>query len=282
MEQWILFIQIEENELLSMELKSVEQLCTRIREHGWQVVRLTERNLLEGLRREHAVAIVQNVFWYSFLEERDIAVVGWEYENSLEHMPGKYILQGLDSVGIEYLTEVYRRFHGIPLDILETKRCLLREQTLEDLENLFAIYEQPHMTDYIEPLYEWKEEVVYQKAYIEHVYGLYGYGLWAVIHKESGKLIGRAGIETRENCKENEVEMGYAISTEYQNQGYATEVCMGILEYVKEHLPEDTVICRVDNRNVYSRKLLTKLGFTMRQGTGWTEDKEIVYERVPL
>ena len=57
------------------------------------------------------------------------------------------------------------------------------------------MYAEPGMTDYMEGLYEYEEELEYQKAYIENMYRFYGYGIWLVFEKKTGTLIGRAGVE---------------------------------------------------------------------------------------
>ena len=54
------------------------------------------------------------------------------------------------------LLRVYARFHGIPMEILETKRTLVRELSLEDTPELFQIYQEDHMTDYMEDLYPYE------------------------------------------------------------------------------------------------------------------------------
>lgn len=66
------------------------------------------------------------------------------------------------------------------------------------------------MTDFVEPLYDYETELEYQKAYIENMYGFYEYGMWLVFLKETGRLIGRAGLEHD--------EMGYMIAQQFQNQ----------------------------------------------------------------
>ena len=78
------------------------------------------------------------------------------------------------------------------------------------------------MTDFVEPLYDYETELEYQKAYIENMYGFYEYGMWLVLSRETGKLIGRAGLEHD--------ELGYMIAPELWNQGYATEVCRFIID----------------------------------------------------
>ena len=76
------------------------------------------------------------------------------------------------------------------------------------------------MTEYLDPLYEYEKEKEYQRSYINYMYRLYGYGMWVVIEKATGKLIGRVGIENREAC-DGEPELGYMIVVSYQRKGYA-------------------------------------------------------------
>jgi RimJ/RimL family protein N-acetyltransferase len=92
------------------------------------------------------------------------------------------------------------------------------------------------------------------------MYRFYGYGMWIVCHRETGKLIGRVGVEHREEL-DGELELGYAIGTEYQRQGYATEVCTAILSYVRRELEFDQVCCLIHEENLISRHFAEKLGF---------------------
>lgn len=166
----------------------------------------------------------------------------------------RYAVESLAELDIEYLERVRRRYNHIPWDIGETERCLIRELSLSDLPALYELYDKPGMTDYVEPLYDYETELEYQKAYIENMYGFYEYGMWLVFSKETGKLIGRAGLEHD--------ELGYMIAPELQNLGYATEVCRFIIDYARENTDFEELYCRIDERNTASVRLAKKLGFT--------------------
>lgn len=165
-----------------------------------------------------------------------------------------YAVESLAELDIEYLERVRRRYNHIPWDIGETDRCLIRELSLSDLPALYELYDKPGMTDYVEPLYDYETELEYQKAYIENMYGFYEYGMWLVFSKETGKLIGRAGLEHD--------ELGYMIAPEFQNRGYATEVCRFIIDYARENTDFEELYCQIDERNEASVRLAKKLGFT--------------------
>ena len=165
----------------------------------------------------------------------------------------RYAVESLAELDIEYLDRVRRRYNHIPWDIGETDRCRIRELSLSDIPALYELYDKPGMTDFVEPLYDYETELEYQKAYIENMYGFYEYGMWLVFSKETGKLIGRAGLEHN--------EMGYMIAPEFQNLGYATEVCRFIVEYARKNTDFEELYCRIDEKNVASVRLAKRLGF---------------------
>ena len=153
------------------------------------------------------------------------------------------VVEGFEEVDMTFLQRVYERHFNIPWTILETERCIVRELELSDLDDLFSMYAEPGMTDYMEGLYEYEEELEYQKAYIENMYRFYGYGMWLVFEKKTGTLIGRAGVEHREELN-GDMELGYAIRTSFQHQGYAYEVCQAIMQYAGEELQVGSSLLR--------------------------------------
>ncbi len=135
------------------------------------------------------------------------------------------------------------------------------------------IYEQKGVTDYLEPLYEEEEEIAYTKAYIETRYRFYEYGMWVVFDKETGTMIGRAGLENRDVAVgvdekgqfiyESQVELGYMVTPSYQRKGYASEVCRAILRYAKEELELHFVNAFIHAENTASIGLIEKMNFQL-------------------
>ena len=187
--------------------------------------------------------------------------------NSAELWGADYVVMDENAIDEALAERVYKRHTGEPWTIAETKRCIIRELTMDDIDALFELYSKPGITDFVEPLYDYDKECEYERAYIEHMYGYYEYGMWLVFSKETGELIGRAGLENRDYCDEqetqgvpgtyhSEMELGYIIAPEYQRQGYATEVCQAILEYAWENLCPDRINCLIDEENYPSRRLV--------------------------
>ena len=221
---------------------------TTTKEYADDVVKTSTGNLRIPESLTDCIWIVSNRQQKQIADSLGIASVG-------EPQCGtRYAVESLAELDIEYLERVRRRYNHIPWDIGETERCLIRELSLSDLPALYELYDKPGMTDYVEPLYDYETELEYQKAYIENMYGFYEYGMWLVFSKETGKLIGRAGLEHN--------ELGYMIAPELWNQGYATEVCRFIIDYARENTDFEELYCRIDERNTASVRLAKKLGFT--------------------
>lgn len=159
----------------------------------------------------------------------------------------------------DYLERVYRRCRELPWDILETERCLVRETTVEDVEDFYRIYSDSSITEYTEPLYEDpEEERSYARDYIRQVYAFYDFGIWTVVEKDSGEVIGRAGICCREGYEDP--ELGFVIAADRQGRGIATEVCSAILRYAYEELGFGRILAFVRPGNGASRRVCDKLG----------------------
>ena len=173
------------------------------------------------------------------------------------------LVEGFAEVDVQFLDRIMKRAQGLPWITVITRRCYLREITMDDLDDLYALYAQPGITDYVEPLYDRPEEEQYTRDYIDCMYRFYGYGMWLVYDRESHALVGRAGFSHQDLGDEIVLEMGYIIGVPYQRQGYATEVCEKLLAFAREHLSDfGSVNCFVEPGNVASLALLRRLEFT--------------------
>lgn len=190
-----------------------------------------------------------------------MGVIYYEQAGSRSDVSADMIVLGFEETGVQFFDRVLKRRNGIPWNILYTKRTNVREITLADLDELYALYEGEGITDYTEPLYERKTEEEYTSSYISHMYYYYGYGMWIVRDKKTGALIGRAGIEHRDVEGETVMELGYIIGKEHQQKGYATEVCQAIVAYAKEVIGLEELYCFIHPDNKVSCHLAQNLGF---------------------
>lgn len=226
-------------------------------------------------------------------KELDMAVAG--YVNPLLPPQTYYgvdmLIEGFEEVDEEFLLRIFQRHHGIPWRIAETERCVIREFSMEDMSELVELYEQPGITyrldkagrrcpGFIEPLYPMEEELEYQESYIRHMYRYYEYGMWLVLDRKTGQLIGRAGIENRSYPEGVEMELGYLIHPAWQHRGIATEVCSAIIHYARMHLECDRLSILTDETNTASVALAEKLGFVYKGDTDVSGSRTKKYELI--
>ena len=189
----------------------------------------------------------------------------------------RYLAMNLTELDGDYLDKVYRRYHGIPWDILETEHCLLRETTEEDVDAFYGIYAHPSVTAYMEDLFSDRDrELAYTRDYIKNIYELYGFGVWTVLLRETGEVIGRAGLSYREGFEDP--ELGFLIAVPWQGRGLATEVCRAILTFGKEELEFTKVIAFVMPENAVSCHLLQKLGFQEKEEVRLLGKRHLLWE----
>lgn len=189
-----------------------------------------------------------------------------------------YAVTDIDDLDERYLERIWQRYRGLPWEICETERCLVRETVPEDVDSFYRIYSDKSITAYMEDLFENRdEEKQYIRDYIEKVYGFYGFGMWTVCLRETGEVIGRAGLSMREGFEEP--ELGYVIGTKWQRRGIAAEVCRAVLTYGRDELGFERVRALMHPGNTASERLCRKLGFQYEKEM--TLDSEIynLYEK---
>ena len=176
----------------------------------------------------------------------------------------KYVLEGEgefdpEDFDPEELEKIYRRLKKIPWDILETDRCVIKETSLDDLGEFYRIYADPDITRFTEDLMERSEEEKYTENYRDLIYEIYGHGIWTVIKKDTGEIIGRAGLDERAGF--DTPELGFVIGKPWQKQGYAYEVCSAILSWAAENDIHE-IMSLTEKENSKAVNLLKKLGFS--------------------
>lgn len=81
----------------------------------------------------------------------------------------------------------------------------------------------------------------------------------AMCRKADGRIVGDAGIHFLEQGS-RQVEIGYTVAPEYQNNGYGYEALLGIIRFVFSSLGKHKITASVDPDNAVSIHLLKKCG----------------------
>ena len=135
--------------------------------------------------------------------------------------------------------------------MIETERLLLRAYTMDDFNALYEIMSDPEtMQHYPAPFDE--ERTRRWIAWNLENYAQYGFGLWAVVLKESGTFIGDCGITIQNIDGEMLPEIGYHIHKNYWRRGFAKEAARAVRDWVFTNTVYDTIYSYMKYTNVGS------------------------------
>lgn len=154
--------------------------------------------------------------------------------------------------------------------ILETERLFLREMTQNDFESLCRIL-QDEETMYAyngafnnEEVQQWLNRQLARYQKYKHKFGL-----WAVVYKETGDMIGQCGL-TMQPWKDREVlEIGYLFRRDCWHKGFATEAAKACKEYAFTVLHADEVCSIIRDINLPSQHVALRNG--MKHVDTWTK-----------
>lgn len=243
----------------------------------------------EAFPKEKGIVIAADRELYERMVAVKLAVI-WYWDGGEVPDGAKYLLQELEGADKRYLELVHHRFHGMPLTIARGSGWVLREAVQEDEQAVWEGY-QACPQAYAEAVSQHKEERKrYLQAYAEGMYQLYGYGMWLAIQEETGRMIGRAGLEPvlsedtqAGSCLNRLVDeayclqAGYMVMPQFQNQGYGTAFLQEIVTYGYEQAGAGKIVALIRRDNELSAKLARRAGFVCLEETMYRGCHVMVY-----
>jgi ribosomal-protein-alanine N-acetyltransferase len=146
--------------------------------------------------------------------------------------------------------------------LFETDRIIVRYLSPDDIKLLFK-YSQEEITkkelpdEVFESIEKTKETVKYLISNYDSKYPL----VYGIILKTKNIIIGHISLSKIDKG----IEIGYAIATDYQNNGYATEIINPFIEWAKNKLNIIKIYGIVKKENIASWKILEKNGFKFEE-----------------
>lgn len=147
--------------------------------------------------------------------------------------------------------------------LAETERLALRELTEDDLPALAAILQDAETMTAYEGAFSDAEVAAWLARALER-YRTDGFGLWAVILKETGTVIGQCGLTKQDIDGAEVVEVGYLFNRAHWHRGYATEAAAACRDLAFRTLDVDEVYAQVRDTNIPSMNVAIRLGMTVR------------------
>ncbi|MBR0598315.1 GNAT family N-acetyltransferase [Sinanaerobacter chloroacetimidivorans] len=143
--------------------------------------------------------------------------------------------------------------------MIETERLLLREWVLDDVDDLYDYAKNPN----VGPHGGWKPHESKDES-LDIIQNLFldKYHCWAMVLKETGKVIGSIGYEVDKkrpdvNCR----ELGYAMGEDYWGRGLMTEAAKAVIRYAFDEMSLDLVSVYRSPNNHRSGRVIEKCGF---------------------
>jgi [ribosomal protein S5]-alanine N-acetyltransferase len=167
------------------------------------------------------------------------------------------------------------------MSIIETKRLCLRELTPDDIDALHEVLSDPiAMKHYPKPF---DREMT--RKWIEwnlSNYARHAFGLWAVICKADGRLLGDCGLTIQQVDETPELEIGYHILRSRWGEGLATESAIACRDYAFDELGRSRIISWMTPDNAASRRVAEKVGMGLeKESRNRIGTASVVYSMTP-
>jgi RimJ/RimL family protein N-acetyltransferase len=147
--------------------------------------------------------------------------------------------------------------------IITTERLILCELVQNDFIDLCEMLQDIDVVSAWE--HTFTEEQV--QEWLEHQFERYetkGVGLWAVIEKETGKMVGQMGLVWSDIEGEEVLELAYMLKKVHWGRGFAIEGGATCLDYALNEIGVQKVYIPIRPENQASKRVAEKLGFSVQ------------------
>lgn len=155
----------------------------------------------------------------------------------------------------------------MPPVVIETPRLVLRPLRADDLVALERILLDPEVTQYLgdgERMTPEKIAAGLHKTLDAYANG--AYRRFGIVERESGRLVGYAGIMSFDGT--DDIELYYTLGRDSWGRGYATEAARAVAQWAFRMLALPRLHAVARPENVKSHRVLEKLGMRFT-GMAW-------------
>jgi [ribosomal protein S5]-alanine N-acetyltransferase len=162
--------------------------------------------------------------------------------------------------------------------MLDTERTLLRRLSARDLDALSAIYADAEVRRYFPDGPLDREQTGAEIAWFVRARRRYpDYGLWAIIERESGALIGRAGLLRWTIDGRREIEIAYLLAKQYWRRGLGREIASALVRHGFDRLQLLRLIALIHPDNVASIRTAETAGLAFERTVEFDDGTASLY-----
>ena len=147
--------------------------------------------------------------------------------------------------------------------VVETDRLRLREMSETDMPALSRILQDSEVMYAYEHAFSDEEVRRWYEKQAEN-YRRYGFGLWAVVLKQTEEMIGQCGLTMQAWNTRTVPEIGYHLAKTHWHRGYAIEAARACKRYAFECLGIDEVFSIIRDNNIASMNVAIRNGMEIR------------------
>ncbi len=166
------------------------------------------------------------------------------------------------------------------IPVLETERLLMRSYQLSDYQVSSAMWNDPAVLRYIRDQPFTPEESWSRLFRHAGQWALLGYGMWAVIEKQTGAFCGEIGFMDLQRPLQPAVqlspEIGWILCSHAHGKGYATEAVKAAISWFDAKFGPSRTACIIHPDNHASRHVAQKCGYCEEQTVRY-HDKELLF-----
>jgi len=151
--------------------------------------------------------------------------------------------------------------------MITTKRLILRPFEMTDVDSFAPICADEEVMRYIGGGAHDKATTKTKLEFITKSYEQDGFGLLALIFKETNELIGFCGLIRQNVDNKDYIELGYRLAHKYWGMGLAIEAALAVKDYAFNELKLKELISIVHDENLRSKQVAKKVGMQLFKQT---------------
>ncbi len=172
-----------------------------------------------------------------------------------------------------------------PVPTLETERLVLRGFRAEDLDSLVATMRDPEVVRHLALSPLGREDVWRRLLLAVGQWQILGFGYWAVVLKDDGRVVGQAGFGDFKRDMDPDIsglpEMGWIFDSSVHRRGIAFEAGIAALQWADAELGPVEIPAIINLDNAPSIALAGRLGFHRDPDATYHDEVVALFRRPP-
>lgn len=153
-----------------------------------------------------------------------------------------------------------------------TDRLVAARLQPEHFDDLYRMHQDTHVMATLGGLRSYDTTQQLFHKLLDH-WDCFGYGVWILRDKLTQQFVGRAGLRHNYVGGQNEIELLYALMSEFWAHGLTTEISAAIVQLGFEQIGLQSIVCFTLPTNRASQRVMEKVGFVY--------ERDIVHANLP-